>query len=108
MNMNLSKQKVKYICEVNKELNIEEYYKRVYLSELNVWGIKKKISKATFEKRKNEGYQVEYYKATIDFREVKGMIKDIDSLIDLSLQTRDKEWFHQLSKRKNFITNLLK
>lgn len=38
--MNLSK--VKYICEFNKELGIEEYYKRVYLNESNIWELSEK------------------------------------------------------------------
>lgn len=105
--MNLSKQKVKYICEVNKDLGIEEYYKQVYLSDLQMWGVKRKITKKTFLKKEKEGHPVKYYRAEIDFNEIKEMLADIYSLIDLSLQTRDKEWFTSLIRRKNLILTVL-
>ncbi|RYI30510.1 IDEAL domain-containing protein [Bacillus infantis] len=105
--MNLSKQKVKYICEVNEDLGIEEYYKQVYLTDLNMWGVKRKITKQTFLKNEKDGYPVAYYKASIDINEVKSMLADIYSLIDLSLETGDKEWFTSLIRRKNLIQQVL-
>ncbi len=106
--MNLSKQKVKYICEFNKDLNIEEYYKRIYLTELNMWGAKRKISKTTFKKREKEGYEVEYRNVKLEFKIVKGKIEDIYNMIDAALDTKDKEWFMELTDRINFFTSLIK
>jgi len=106
--MNLSKNKVKYICERNEDLGIEDYFKRVYLIESGVWGVKKKITKATFDKRKNEGYEVEYYNVTFDFSVISDMIIDINSLLYVAEMTFDEEWIKQLERKKDTLINLLK
>lgn len=103
--MNLSK--VKYICEFNKELGIEEYYKRVYLNESNIWGIKRKITKSTFTKRKSEGYKVEYYNITFDFSVISEMILDVNSLLYVAEMTNDESWINQLDVKKKTLMSFL-
>ncbi|PLR99537.1 hypothetical protein [Bacillus sp. T33-2] len=106
--MNLSKQKVKYICEINKDLGIEDYYKRVYLSEFDMWGAKRKITKQTFNKREKEGCSVEYYKAIINLNIIQEMVIDIDTMLELAFQTNDKKWFLELTRKRNLMLGLLK
>lgn len=105
--MNLSEDKVKYICEIHEDLGIEKYYKQEYLSELNMWGLKRKITKETFLKRKREGYKTEYWKAVIDQNLIKEFIVDVDSQIDLALMTDDKEWFMHLTHKRNLLKKLI-
>ncbi|MBD1379107.1 hypothetical protein [Metabacillus arenae] len=104
--MNLSKTKAKYICEHN-ELGNKEYYKQVYLSDLQMWGAKRKITKSTFKKKEKEGFKVEYRKVIINFKIIEEMVLDIDSLIDLSLMTKDKAWFKQLISKRNLLNKIL-
>lgn len=63
-----SKQTVKYICETYPSGNL--YYYKIELIthdswnniESLMWSAPRPISKDTFQKRKNEGYKIEYVK----------------------------------------------
>ena len=103
--MSLSKENVKYICEVDGDC--ERYYKQVFLTEFEMWGAKREVTKQTFSKRKNEGCKVEYYKNEIDMNVIKESIRDIDSLIDLSLDTKDEKWFNRLVTRRNLLKRIM-
>lgn len=105
--MSLSKENVKYICEVHEDLGIEKYYKQVFLTEFEVWGVKRAVSKRTFSKRKNEGCKVEYWKSEIDMNLINEFVKDIDSLIDLSLDTKDEKWFKRLVRKRNLLKSIM-
>ena len=105
--MSLSKENVKYICEVHEDEGTEKYYKQVFLTEFKIWGVKKAVTKQTFSKQKNAGYKVEYYKSEIDFNSLKEDAKDIDSLIDLALDTKDEKWFMQLTRKRNLLISII-
>lgn len=105
--MSLSKENVKYICEVHEDLGIEKYYKQVFLTEFEMWGVKRAVSKRTFSKRKNEGCKVEYWKSEIDMNLIREFVKDIDSLIDLSLDTKDEQWFKRLVRKRNLLKSIM-
>lgn len=105
--MSLSKENVKYICEVHEDLGIEKYYKQVFLTEFDMWGVKRAVSKRTFSKRKNEGCKVEYYKSEIDMNLLKEYAIDINSMIDLSLDSKDKKWFYQLTRELNLLKRIM-
>jgi hypothetical protein len=98
----------RYICEQNVVLGIETYYKQFYLTEHQAWGVKKKITKATFKKREAEGRFVEYVEEKFDFRIFKVMASEIDSLIDLALMTKDEKWFMDLSRQRKLLCEIVK
>jgi hypothetical protein len=101
--MNLYKDKVKYICEFDRKLRVKKYYKIQYLSELNMWGRKRPITEQTFLRRIAEGFESEYKQIKITKDIMRKILWDIDTLIDMSLDTKDKEWFVELSKQKNIL-----
>lgn len=105
--MSLSKENVKYICEVDKDFGTEKYYKQVFLTELKMWGAKRTVTKKTFSKRKNEGCKVEYYKSEIDMNLLKEYAIDINSMIDLSLDSKDEKWFYQLTRKLNLLKSIM-
>lgn len=105
--MSLSKENVKYICEVHEDLGIEKYYKQVFLTEFEMWGAKRTVKRETFSKRKNEGYKVEYYKSEIDMNKIKDMVIDTRSMIDLSLDSKDETWFYQLTRQLNLLKRIM-
>lgn len=100
--MNLSKTRVTYIKEID-DFGGERYYKRQFLSEMDIWGVERKITKATFNKREKEGYKVEYRKSVIDLSLLRGFVEEIKQLIDLALDTKDKEWFDKLVRKQNML-----
>ena len=100
--------KSKYICEYHDELGIEKYYKQNYLKEFGIWGAKYPVTQITFVKRMIQGYPVEYTEAKVNVELLKEFIKDIDSLIDLAIDTNDEEWFMKLSSKRNKLINVIK
>lgn len=105
--MSLSKTKAKYIVEIDDITGTQQYYKQEYLSEFEMWGVKRKITKRTFQKKEKEGFKIERRKAVYDFSILGEMIKDVDTLIDEALRTRDEGWFDQLWRRRSFINKFI-
>jgi hypothetical protein len=99
--------KSKYICEYHDELGIEKYYKQNYLTEYDIWGAKYPITEKTFLKRMLLGYPVEYLEAAINVELLKEFILDIDSFIDLAIDTNDEEWFKHLAIKRNKLINII-
>ncbi|WP_134702648.1 IDEAL domain-containing protein [Ammoniphilus sp. YIM 78166] len=94
--------KVIYICEMYRDKRF--YYRQEYLTKLGRWGEPKPISEDTFLKRQDDGYPVVYKKIDKLPAFILEQLKDLDSLIDLALDTRDKDWFDELvSKRKEIF-----
>jgi hypothetical protein len=100
--------KSKYICEYHDELGIEKYYKQNYLKEFGIWGAKYPVTHKTFVKRMIQGYPVEYNEAAVNVELLKEFIIDIDSFIDLAIDTNDEEWFMKLSTKRNKLINIIK
>jgi hypothetical protein len=100
--------KSKYICEYHDELGIEKYYKQNYLTEYDIWGAKYPVTHKTFVKRMVQGYPVEYNEAAINVELLKEFIVDIDSFIDLAIDTKDEEWFKHLAVKRNKLINIIK
>ena len=105
--MSLSKENVKYICEVDEDFGTEKYFKQVFLTELEMWGAKRTVTKKTFSKRKNEGCKVEYWKSEIDMNLIKEQIINTKSMIDLSLDSKDETWFYQLTRQLNLLKRIM-
>jgi hypothetical protein len=99
--------KSKYICEYHDELGIEKYYKQNYLSEFDIWGAKYPVTHKTFVKRMIQGYPVEYNETAVNVDSLKEFIKDINSLIDLAIDTNDEEWFMKLTSKRNKLINII-
>jgi hypothetical protein len=100
--------KSKYICEYHDELGIEKYYKQNYLSEFDIWGVKYPITEKTFLKRMLQGYPVKYVEVTVNVELLKEFIVDIDSFINLAIDTSDKEWFMKLAVKRNKLISVIK
>jgi hypothetical protein len=101
--MNLYEDKIKYICEFNQELGVKKYYKIQYLNDLKIWGCKRPITEHTFIRRTTEGFEAEYKQIKLTKQTMKMVLEDVDTLIDMSLNTRDKDWFMELSKQKRIL-----
>lgn len=105
--MNLSKTKAKYICEIDDITGTQQYYKQVYLSENEMWGVKRKITKRTFQKKEKEGYKIERRKTVYDFKIMEGYLLDVNEMINEALRTRDRDWFDQLVRKRNIINKFI-
>jgi hypothetical protein len=100
--------KSKYICEYHDEMGIEKYYKQNYLKEFDIWGAKYPVTHKTFVKRMIQGYPVEYIEVAVNVELLKEFIIDIDSFIDLAIDTNDEDWFMVLSTKRNKLINVIK
>ena len=98
--MNIYK-KVRYYCSLYKDKKF--YFRQEYLYELNGWGEPRRISPETFLKRKNEGFPVEYRRIDSLPTCILHDLKDIDTLIDIALDTKDKDWFLDLIQKRESL-----
>lgn len=96
--------KVIYICKTHKETGLQLYYRQEYLLEDIRWGEPRPVSKATFIRRVAEGYTTQYeeMKRLPDY--IIQQLNEINNMIDLALDTKDKVWFDELiAKRKQIL-----
>lgn len=103
--MNSFKDKVKYICEYNRELGVKKYYKIQFLNELNMWGCKRQITENTFVKRSKEGFESEYKQIKLTKETFEMLLVRINTFIDMSLDTWDEDWFMELSRQKRILSD---
>jgi hypothetical protein len=90
--------KVIYICEIYKEQRF--YYRQEFLLSGIRWGHPKPITERTFIKRRKAGFPVIYRFIDHLPPHIVRQVDDINALIDLALDTRDKAWFQQLVKKR--------
>lgn len=91
--------KVKYICEIYKGKRF--YFRQEYLLEVLQWGEPRRITEETFLRRKNDGFPVEYRRIEHLPQCIIREMEDINTLIDMALDTRDETWFKELLEQRN-------
>lgn len=95
--------KVKYICEIYREKRF--YLRQEYLRENVCWGQPRRISEETFLKRESDGFPVEYRFIDQLPSYIIEELEDLQALIDLALDTYDKEWFFELVQKREILLN---